>query len=260
SGIKIYPALGYFPFDIRLKEIYEYALEKEIPILTHCIRGTVYFRGNKGVAFNNEKYHPFRKCQIPLYGRKPKDFTLNFTHPLNYECLLNQEVLSDIWGMTAPDFRKLELCLGHYGGDDEWVKYLTDPWLPSSYTTNKSWTPLKLNGPWFHEHKSNNFNQKKPYSWFSICNELMFKYENVYSDISYIISNPEVYPMIKMLLTTGYYKDIKHKILFGTDYFVVSKEGSDRELSIKLRAFIGEDLYKTIAHDNPSKFLRNSLN
>jgi hypothetical protein len=38
-GIKIYPALGFFPFDPALDELYAYAQEYGIPIMTHCTRG-----------------------------------------------------------------------------------------------------------------------------------------------------------------------------------------------------------------------------
>lgn len=48
DGIKLYPALGYYPFDNHLVEMYKFALEHEIPIIiTHCIEGTVFYRGDK---------------------------------------------------------------------------------------------------------------------------------------------------------------------------------------------------------------------
>lgn len=253
TGIKIYPALGYFPFDIRLREIYIYACEHQVPIMTHCIKGVVYFRGSKTEAFNGETIHPLKRINQPLVGDKAEEYTVNFTHPLNFECLLNHTILKELWGQDAPDLSKLKICLGHYGGDNEWMKYLTDPWLPSSYTDGK-WQPLDVTHPWFDEEKKGKLDTRA-YSWFSICNELMFKYPNVYADISYIVSNPDIYPMLKMVLTMPYYARIKHKILFGTDYFVVAKEGSDRELSIKLRAFLGEQLYEQIAFTNPKAFL-----
>jgi hypothetical protein len=39
--------------------------------------------------------------------------------------------------------------------------------------------------------------------------------------------------------------------------FVVSKKGSDREMSIKLRAYLGEELFFKIAHDNAERFLKS---
>ena len=36
-GLKLYPALGFFPNDKRLYKIYEYAEKNELPITAHCI-------------------------------------------------------------------------------------------------------------------------------------------------------------------------------------------------------------------------------
>lgn len=43
SGIKMYPAHGFFPFDPRLDELYQYAAAKGIPVMFHCTRvGSLY--------------------------------------------------------------------------------------------------------------------------------------------------------------------------------------------------------------------------
>ena len=47
NGIKIYPALGYYPFDERLLILWKYAADRQIPIMTHAIRGTIFYRGIK---------------------------------------------------------------------------------------------------------------------------------------------------------------------------------------------------------------------
>jgi len=253
QGIKIYPALGYYPFDKRLKEVYEFALEKNLPITTHCIKGVVYFRGSKKEAFGGAGTHPLSGQQ--LFGKKAEDYTLNFTHPLNFECLLNHELLKKLWGEDAPDLRNLKICLGHYGGDDEWMKYLTVPWLPNSYVDGGVFSPRDVDHPWFDPPKPKKLEEKRAYSWFSVISELMKKYPNVYADISYTLKNEAVFPMLKMVLTMPYYKDIRDRVLFGTDYFVVSKVGSDREMSIKIRTFLGESLFRKIAEENPQKFL-----
>ena len=46
SGFKIYPALGYHCFDEYLLPIWRYAAENQIPIMAHCIMGTIYYRGH----------------------------------------------------------------------------------------------------------------------------------------------------------------------------------------------------------------------
>ena len=67
TGIKIYRALAYFPFDKRLKNVYKYALEYDLPLTTHCISGVVYYRGTKTQAFDGATHHPIAKKQINAY-------------------------------------------------------------------------------------------------------------------------------------------------------------------------------------------------
>ena len=65
AGIKIYPALGYWPFSRGMMEVYDFAVENNIPLLTHCAGGPVYYRGRK-----MDKQHPiYRQHQA---GRMPE--------------------------------------------------------------------------------------------------------------------------------------------------------------------------------------------
>ncbi len=249
NGIKIYPALGYFPFDIRMKEIYEYALKHDLPITTHCIPGSVHFRGSKVDTFNGKTHHPIA-CKQPLWGENNYDFTQNFTHPLNFECLMNPTLLEKIWKEDTVNFENLKICIGHFGGEEQWVNYLNNPWLPDSTVINEN-DPLETKNPWF----DNDPDHPKAFSWFSIICPMMRKYKNMYADISYMLSDERIMPLLKMLLTADEYSGISNRILFGTDYFLVEKAGSERELSIRLRSYLGEDLFNKIAKDNPEKFL-----
>ncbi len=247
QGIKLYPALGYYPFDIRLKEIYSHALENETPIITHCIRGAVYYRGKKS---DNYTYivHPYTEKELPF--KKPVDFTVNFTHPYNYECLLNPQILRSLWNDPEIDLSNLKLCLGHFGGEDEWLKYIQDSWRPDKYltTTVDECLDVKKN-VWYDETSPD----KKAYSWFSIICELIRKYPNVYADISYMLCEERVLPLLKVLLETD--NQISPKVLFGTDFYVVSKAGAEREMSLYVRGYLGEELFRKIAYENPKKFL-----
>jgi len=106
GGIKLYPPLGYYPFDKRLYPIYEYACKYEIPVVTHCSTGGIYYRGkiNKQMLI-----HP--KTKEKLEKKRNKDFCRNFTHPANFEYVLS-------------DFPGLKLCFAHFGGNKEWDKYI----------------------------------------------------------------------------------------------------------------------------------------
>jgi hypothetical protein len=62
-------------------------------------------------------------------------------------------------------------------------------------------------------------------------------------------------PLLKLILTKNDF--INGRILFGSDFYMVSFKGAERELSIRLRSYLGEELFKIIAYDNPKKFLNN---
>jgi predicted TIM-barrel fold metal-dependent hydrolase len=258
QGIKIYPALGYYAFDKELKEVYLYALKHNIPITTHCIRGAVYYRGSMNDQAAYRK-HPYTGKEFPM--QKPADFTVNFTHPYNYECLLNKDILRQLWKEDDIDLSELKICLGHFGGDDEWLKYIEQSWLPDRDFNSEIPDCLdpKTN-IWYDEENTETERGKKAYSWFSLVCELMRRYKNVYADISYTISEPKILPLLKILLESD--KDdengISSRILFGTDYYVVSKAGAEREMSLYLRGYLGEELFEKIAHHNPNKFLNLS--
>lgn len=104
AGLKMYPPLGYFPFDKRLDLVFRYAEENQIPITTHCSRGGVYYKGDiKDVT------HPITGKHVPR-GRN-KFVTDIYTSPENYTYLLAK-------------FPELKINLAHFGGNEEWKKHL----------------------------------------------------------------------------------------------------------------------------------------
>ena len=259
DGFKMYPALGYFPFDKNLIDLYEFAIENDIPIMTHCIRGTVYFRGNKKKEWNK---HPILKYNkkggnlenVPLPQTKNSHFSSNFTHPLNYHCLLDKNLLSEYLG-EEKDLSKLKICLAHFGGTEEWEKYRNDAW--NNYNNNISPGTLEE-----YSQRKNTLNHKSRRtiwwnaSWLSVIYDLMVKYENVYSDVSFILFNEELFPMLKYLLHD---QKVRDKILFGTDFYVVSQKGIDKELYQNLRSYLGEELFLKIANENAKRYLQNKF-
>jgi len=49
---------------------------------------------------------------------------------------------------------------------------------------------------------------------------------------------------------------ISSRVLFGSDFYVVeSAELEERRRAVRLRALLGDDLFKTIAQDNPNEYL-----
>ena len=260
SGIKLYPALGYFPFDKNLISLYKFAAEHQVPIITHCDEGTVFYRGTKKKEWNRHPILKYSKNQdaqpipIPLPQAKNYDFTTNFTHPLNYHCLLDRDLLSQ-YIPDAPDLSKLKICLAHFGGEKAWEKYDKDIW--NFYNNNISQASLED----YLKHKNTLTHASRRTiwwnaSWLSIIYDLMIKYENVYADTSFILHNEDLYPLLKFILEDNKVKD---KILFGTDYYVVSHKNSEKILYHHLRSYLGDELFYQISHINPKRFLRSNF-
>jgi uncharacterized protein len=184
-GIKLYPALGFFPWDERFNEMYAWAEEHQIPIITHCSKG--------GIAMKGEP--------------NPQQFT----HPLEYLKVLAK-------------FPALKICLAHFGGSGEWSNYLLKRrHLP---TDERTWVGHVIN--------------------------LMYEHPSVYTDISYTVSDREHLPMLKVLVNDP---KLRERILFGSDYFVVRQEATEREFSIRLRGSVGEEDFFQMANTNPRVFL-----
>ncbi|WP_158837806.1 amidohydrolase family protein [Polaribacter sp. L3A8] len=260
NGIKLYPALGYYPFDKELIDSYLFAQENNIPIMTHCIEGTVFYRGKKKPEWN---YHPILTYNkkgtdnpgpIPLPQSGNYQWTTNFTHSMNYHCLLDNELLSNYLGYEC-DLSKLKICLAHFGGSKEWNKYEADGW--NNYNKNISHATvkdyLKIKNTLNHKSKRTIWWNA---SWLSIIYDLMIKYDNVYADVSFILFNEELFPMLKFILNDT---KVSNKILYGTDYYVVTQKKSEKSLHLNLRAYLGEELFFKIANENPRKFLSTSF-
>lgn len=307
SGFKMYPALGYYPFDEQLLPIWRYAVENNIPIMTHCIMGVIYYRGRKKKDWN---FHPvFKQHYQDKRSNEPEPMLLardknveiqyNFTHPLNYLCLLEKEFLTEVIkncrdkrtqqlygyneqaGTIDFDLSTIKICLAHFGGELEWNKFLeTDRDVYSrriiknpdegislmrNSKGNLSWT--KINTLW---HDTD---------WYSIICSLLMHYENMYSDLSYIISKPSIYPLLNHTLEKGAdYEDqfkkymaessdnkkashlkgrnrLRAHVLFGTDFYVVRNHGSDKDLFVEAKAAIDSESFELIACENTHNYL-----
>lgn len=244
QGIKLYPALGYYPFDYKLKEIYEFALLHNVPIITHCIQGDVYCRKIDGFSDTHPiAGYPTRPTSA---YKKPSNFQMNFTHPLNYECLLNPEHASKIFG-EGIDFRKLKICLAHAGGGEEWGLHRKQ--VKSGKEKVASDT-LSLGQKWLGNTDERN-------NWLEIIKALMDKYDNLYIDISFTLHSKDIYDTLKELLNHDRYQN---RILFGTDYYVVATESEEPDLLKLLYRELDSAHLRKICYENPIRFLSSNLN
>lgn len=88
-------------------------------------------------------------------------------------------------------------------------------------------------------------------NWTDKIINMMMKYENVYTDISYIISRKSVFPTIKKLLRSPF----RHKILFGTDYYIVLYKGYFNHILNSCFVEFSKSEFSLIADINPRRFL-----
>ena len=212
AGVKIYPPLGYLPYDAGLTKIYDYCVKYGKPVISHVSHGPVYYRGDIDdgmISKSRINKDIFRS----LYKDNPWSY---FTHPLHYEVLAN-------------DFPTLRIDMAHFGGEDEWKLYLNDSW--------------HLNDP---------NPELERQSWFSIILKLIKKYPNLYTDVAYTLCDPAYQPLLHTVLQDRLARD---KILFGSDYYMVQTDASERAFALDLRAALGEADFKRIAATNPKRFL-----
>jgi len=276
SGFKIYPALGYYPFDERLLPLWKYAADNGIPITTHCIRGTIFYRGSKKKdwdrhpvfeqAVGDQEYSPLLLPQM-----ENRDFINNFTHPLNYLVLLDEEILRKVVAKAGDpvkalfgfkdeqtpmeyDLRHLKLCLGHFGGDDEWKKFMErDRDNFSSQLVKRPDFGIDFFNPQDGVRKKGILEQVWKYAdWYTIACSLMLQYDNIYADISYILHDDSILPLLKETLQNA---SLKQKVLYGTDFYVVRNYKSDKNMLADMMAGLSDDEFNLIARTNPCQFL-----
>jgi len=117
----------------------------------------------------------------------------------------------------------LRICIAHYGSMGEWERDLNNP-----------------------GDKNN---------WKNIITKMLIEYPNFYTDISYTMSNKELWPAFKLLMIT--YPQIRNKVLFGDDYYMSEAECNTKQWSMEFRVYLGEELWDYLTNKNPNSFLRN---
>ena len=281
SGFKIYPALGYYPFEEELLPVWKYAVQHNLPIITHCIRGTIFYRGAKKVEWDSHRFYLENDNSLDpllLPEIKNQDFQINFTHPLNYLVLLKEYFLRKavakstdpliklMFGFTdentelQSNLSNLKVCFGHFGGDDEWQKFLE--------ADRDQYSPAILHKPYgidFLKNAQDNFSNAKiaqlwkSTDWYSIICSLMLQHPNVYSDISYILHNPEIWPLLNDTLEREPIpedsRQLADAVLFGTDFYVVRNHKSEKQLFAELKHNLSLGEVDKISRINPSRFV-----
>ncbi len=248
SGVKLYPALGFFPFDSRLTELYALCEAEQIPIITHTTRGGSFNTSKNIVDLVRrqityclnpnhpnysfikgllDKYAPRNTNLFKRFGRwwpnrlggqtnwaSNENICNLFSHPANHHIVLDM-------------FPKLRLCFAHFGGSYE------------VYAKNYSKVP----------------SEDGVGKWYSLIKEMMLKYDEVYADLSYTHSETEALKVVACDMRGN--AALENKVLFGTDYYLVESEGSESHL---LHAAIEElnrtpGLFEKLSKINNKNFL-----
>jgi uncharacterized protein len=123
---------------------------------------------------------------------------------------------------------RLRVCLAHFGGAGDWNSYLESPWT----------------------------GDPKKESWLAKILDMLRSgdYPNLWTDISYtVFADDEYVYLLKALLSDP---RVTARVLFGSDFYVVENAKlEERRRSVRIRAVLGEDLFDTIARDNPIQYL-----
>lgn len=221
-GIKIYPALGFYPFDPKLEETYKWAEKYKVPIMTHCTRVGSYYLGELSQAMINPPSFAGHETEWPSEYEKsifPKTEHLDKNDKF---CDYFSEIYN--YAIALSKYKKLKICFAHLGGSPEILKSRT----------------IDLGK-----------------SWFTQIIYLMRKFEHVYADISYTLYDKEVFPELLGLIKD---EEIGHKVLFGTDYFMTLQENTENNLISEFREYViknseGEDLWEKLSYHNAKTYL-----
>ncbi len=223
-GIKLYPALGFYPFDPNLDLVYQYAEANEIPLMTHCTKAGVYY---KGKTFSEQQIWPkdLDGKQLPQNDHRKSSHLKNrhfknfFTDPDNYRQVLSK-------------YPKLKICIAHYGGSTEIERF---------YGKRKK--KDEVNGLGNFYEKTRKLLEDK-------------KFPNVRTDISYTLAANKIFPELIADIKNS---DLRDNILFGTDYFMTIIEKNERKLVSEFRQAIDAKDFSQIANANVKSYLNSSF-
>ena len=210
QGLKLYPALGYHPCDKRLRPLYAYAEEQGYPVMAHCSHRGSNYRGEVTEAMRED----------PVTGQP---------HPGDLQAILDWYTAPDSYLPILKDFPNLRICLAHWGGDEEWTRYVAA------------------------QHDAD-----REGNWAARIFELIAggEHPNLWTDISYtLFADDEFVYLLKILLAD---ERVRSRVLFGSDFYVVDNaQLEERRRSVRIRAVLGEELFRTIAEENPARYLRD---
>ena len=202
-GLKIYPRLGFPPdHDVLMKQIYPMLVERNLPVMTHCSRGGV--RGKLVSVHRANRY----------------------TAP-------------DAYFNVMSEFPTLRICLAHFGGGEDWRRYVNDGVDPDDPDARRQ-------------------------NWQVWIRDLIGSgdYPGLWTDISYTLFHfDDNIPFLKLFLAGDgpYVERLRRRVLFGSDFYMTRQEAlSERAVCFRLRNELGEKPFRRMAETNPEVWLGES--
>lgn len=190
--------------------------ERLLPIYQYCDKNNIPILCHCGPQ-SPTHYHDSKKN----LRKKLDDAGLKWTKDMDKVELCGQFAHPNNYIPILQKYKNINICFGHWGSEVSWEEYITNP-------GNKD-------------------------NWFYAIKDLIQMYPNAYTDISFTLNNTEYFSVLKVFLEN---EKINKKVMFGTDYYMVETESTEKKFCFDLRAFIGESLFKNIAYDNPKKYLK----
>ncbi|MFT3796733.1 amidohydrolase family protein [Flavobacterium sp.] len=222
AGLKIYPSTGFYAFDYRLKETFEWAAANGVPVMSHCYYLGGIFNYSKAVIEQNlvsfdpyanafyagPKFITEKNFKKWIVGGQEtancKNSCSYFLEPYSYRTMLDK-------------LPNLKVCFAHFGGVDQ---------------IRASIIPAK------------NPQQSIPYgvakkNWFTQIQEIIAHYPGAYTDISYDVAEGAVekdnflYNMFYLEANKPY----GNKVLYGTDFFMTEIETEEQNTYNRFKTF-----------------------
>ena len=240
--VKVYPnVIPFVAIDCRMSDCFNFfkkCIEK------YGFKGLKIYPPLGTFPYDNRYYPIYEYCQInkipvvvhcsdgnPVYYKGSQDELIQLIEtgyngcagPIDWSIPRNNKSLCAYfthplgWKQVMTDFPKLKVCLAHYGKGNE--------------------EPNDVGGM----------------DWDDIICDMMKIYPNLYTDIAYSMYNKNWWNSVKLQLQSN--TILREKLLFGSDFYMLECDGTEKEYCIDFRAFIGEELFNQIAVVNPTNFL-----
>jgi predicted TIM-barrel fold metal-dependent hydrolase len=220
-GIKLYPPLGFYPFDPRLEPVYEFAVENNLPIMVHCTKYGVFYQSKKRPF---EHYHP--RSMNPEYQHdyshmkkaKKSEFKNNFTNPKNFVEVLEIE-----------KFKNLKVCFAHFGGAEELLRSKGEDTNPET-----------------------NFYLK--------IKELIQddRFPNIYTDISYTVHHIGRKDVREIMLKDINDPTLRDNIMYGSDFYMTTRKKGEDKLLQDFIFYVNREDFDRLAGINCENYLSSN--